>query len=946
MTAFSFFIPLFSFISHISSFFRSLVSRFQSFLWAFCLLQHLRSTIAVLFFFFWRGSRFPFPGLFSSITFPSFFLCHRLCLFVCLYVYATKKCSCCRSMLKTVLYKCARHPSVHRLLVFLFQCTSVVTLFSTACYIVDIRSFYHPIREDYSALAHFSTILWNASSLPLPVTAAPMQPWPIIQKREEPFSKGLNASLTRTGASVASTAASGYGLEKTECMWSKLFVPAAAASAIPAHLHVFFLHGNAGSHTQGNYWSCAMQHASNLLGVQISTYAFQWAEQANVHRGRLVGLQADYVADVVEAVVRGATAVDRRVEHRVWLVAHSMGGLVARLAVQLLDSFVDVGGVLTFNSPHRFPPLLLDAPMADVYRTLTAAEHASTSSEGLAGTANATVPATATTADASGEPYARLSSATLISACRQRLTEEACLRYRRRRRRRVPHLISLTSGELDLQIEPATVYPSPWSSEYAVSFFNTLDRAVCTHTTSHDGILLDPCAVTQGAIRLLSASMNEGAGLTTLTEQARRKSDPAAEFAGASARAQLPLPPGIVSRVSRIGQLLWQQHIWSWAVAALYAYALLSGLWPQIAQSAETLSRRWPARSGGTLRRATALLLRAVVSNEFSVVVFLAFFYSCTCLYAVLTDVHLVSTGQRGWYSVTDPWQWETYPQLRHTSAAAPAAAAQFAALNVLFVLMSVGPVTVGMNAGMALVAMADATLRVKTKVSGCRHAFGTARRRRAVTALFPFLVGGLYCVLTLAGVNPTTRAVAWLVLFLVLPSFQHVQPRRGERSVAYTRAVDSAESPKPDMDVVEVVFPPVAAPPKWKPLTAALEVEEWYAQHHLPGILYAALYLIQLHPFFTIRNMIVSRTFDSAATVDTRNCVTEVGLLVLLCCAVAAPTLPAFRYQLLAYVGVVASATSLLAVASMLVHPVETFRVLPALLWCFPSFLFSTLSA
>jgi pimeloyl-ACP methyl ester carboxylesterase len=840
-------------------------------------------------------------------------------------------------MLKALLYRSARHQSVRRFFIFLFQCTCVVTLFSTVCYIVDLRSRYHPLWKDYSALAQYSELLWNASSLPPPVAPTSRQQWPIVHTRDEPLLRHLNASLSRAGATTLA-ALDGYGVERTECLWSMVFDPAAATttsvtptgSIPPIHLHLFFLHGNAGSHRQGEYWSCAVQHASNLLGVTVSTYSFRWAEQANVHRGRLLQLQANYVTDVVEAVVRAATSPNRsRVPHRVWLVAHSMGGVVARLAAQLLDSSVDFGGILTFNSPHRFPPLLLDAPMASVYRALTVAEQAAPRIDRHKDTP---------TAD---ELHVGLSSAVFTQVCGSS-TEAACLRHRRRQSR-LPHLISITSGEMDLQIEPATVHPSPWPNlRYAMTFVNTLDHTICTRSSSHDGVLLDPCAVTYGALQLLSASVKNDNEDTAQVE-----SRDLTDFAKVRAGAQLPLPPGIVSRVSLLGQLLWQQHMWPWAVVALYGYVLLGGLWPQVVRSAETLSKRWLTRRGAGRQPALVSLLHCVVASEFSVTVFLAFFYGCTCLYAALTALYLAGTGQRVWFSLTYPWQWEAYPQLRHasTNVVAPL---HFAIATVFFFLSSVGPFTVGVNAGMALVVVGDMTRCVKARVGRCRLAFGTTRRRRMVAVLFPLVVAALYAVFLVYGVSPTIRGVAWLVLFLLIPCFRYTQARCDGRSAVASpaaAAVADAGLLKHDADVVEIVFPSdfgSARPPA--------ELETWDTQH-LPGMLYATVYLIQLHPFFTIRNAIVSHTYDSAATMDGRNYIAEAGLLVLLCCPAVTPSLlPLCRCQLLGnsfhYVGVLCSIFALLAVAWILVRPVESFQVLSALLWCFPSFLFGTLSA
>lgn len=828
-------------------------------------------------------------------------------------------------MLKASLDQCARHQRVQRVLVLLFQCVCVFTLFSTVCYIVDIRSRYHTPRLDFPALGRYTESLWSASALPARLGAAdvasPKLFAPLIQTRDEPSAQSLNASLTRSGALAAST--EGYNLERIECLWSAAFEPApappAAVRTLPLHLHVFFLHGNAGSHRQGEYWSCAVQHAGSLLGVMVSTYAFRWNEQANVHRGRLMSVQADYTADVVEAVVRAATAAaaNKRTTHRVWFGAHSMGGIVARLAAQLLDSSIDLGGIVTFNAPHRFPPLLLDAPMADIFRTLTVAEQ---------------MPASGVDVDAVREDamaaQRQLSSAELVH--RFRAMTPRCLRQTRHQSP-AAQLISITSGEMDLQIEPATALPPPFASHYAVSFFNTLDQAVCTGSASHDGVLTDPCAVAFGALRLLAASVNQTQGSAALSQPLG-----SVEFAAASARAQLPLPPGIVSRVSLVGQLLWQQHMWPWGVAALYGYVLFAGLWPQMVRSAGSFVLRGPARRASA--GPAASVVRWMASSDYSVAIFLVVFYSCTTVYSALTALYLACTGQLSSFGATRPWQWETFPQLRHTSAGV-AAPVHFFVFTFVFLLTSVGPATVGINAGMTLLAVGDVMRHVKERMGRCRRMLGTARRRRAAAALFPAFVVALYVLFLVQDISLTVRAIVWLVLFLTVPSFRDARARREEQGAAVTAAYFTP--PKRGVgEAVEVVFPADVST-----VRSANETDDWYAQH-LPGMVYAALYLLQLHPFFTVRNAIVSHTVDSVSTVDWRNFAAEGGLLVLLCCAAATPSLPMGRLRLWRYMGLLTSVVSALAVAWLVVHPVECFLVLPTLLWCLPSFLFSTLCA
>ncbi|RNF26994.1 GPI inositol deacylase 2 [Trypanosoma conorhini] len=260
-----------------------------------------------------------------------------------------------------------------------------------------------------------------------------------------------------------------YNLHRVTCVWEiQPTVAGAGTSATKSQRSlVFFVHGNAGSYTDPSRLSCAMSREANFKG---ELYAFDFLHQANIHRGKLLQQQAAFVAETLASlqrrsvlkrltdntVLHGAETLKSRATPEnqdgaisIWIVGHSMGGVVARLAVEMLrssGSSIFIESIITLNSPHRFPPIFLDNSMLSVYKTLWQ------------------------------PPYKN--SALNLS------------------RRHSPRFYSVTSGALDLQVEPwLTNLNRTGDGPSTDVMFRTDDPNVCGRVFSHTDALRDHCVV-------------------------------------------------------------------------------------------------------------------------------------------------------------------------------------------------------------------------------------------------------------------------------------------------------------------------------------------------------------------------------------------------------------------------------------------------------------------
>ncbi|KAG5481290.1 hypothetical protein CUR178_06526 [Leishmania enriettii] len=787
------------------------------------------------------------------------------------------------------------HHQLLRAIRFACVCACLAVVLSTVCYVVEVRSRCRPLRGNYDAIAEATHRLVRSRNL-FEGTEQRLV-FGGVSARAVFDARRLGGTIARPRTLAASPL---YSLQRIDCSWLPPASPARPSSAVAdISLLLFFIHGNAGGYSQANYWSCAAQYISKAFGVQADTFSFELANQANVHRGLLVAAQAEYVTDVVEATAHEKrSAVPEGLRLHVWLVGHSMGGVVARMAAQLLLPTVTLAGIITFNAPLRYPPLLLDAPMADVYRAITEAEQQ---------------PAEDCPVSSPAGTFTKLTSSELLYSCTlgNCSVRRSCLREKTR-------LISITSGEMDLQIEPSTTRPSTWRSAYAVSAYNTLHPSFCGRSHSHDGVLRDPCTMVSAAVLLVSSSLGVHGDTEVSSELLRGTAD---DYGG-GAPSETPLSPA-VSRAASIGQALWKRHVWPCASAALYAHLLLSGLHPHIRRMAQAV----PLRERAT-RRVRHFVVHGVDQPLLPAVFTFGFFYTCALAHAASITLSLWLFG--GWESrvARAPWNWVWLPQLRVASGSAAAPASPMLH-SVVFIFASMGPVALGTVAGVAVVRAAQATYQLARMLHGGYSRPASLRARRLQSTVVTLLLLCLAGALIALGVTLTTRALVWLTLLLFVPC-AHRLPEKGR----VQEGEDVAALTGTAATSVEVACPEGTVKP-----------QEEEADKYLPRVLYGVVYTLQLSPFFTIRNAIISKTFEDASTSDHRNYAAELGALWLLLVATSTPfLLDGRRAPLHIGVSVACLSVALAGVGVMVSHPVESFRALPALLYCLPACAYSTM--
>ncbi|KAI9020547.1 GPI inositol-deacylase PGAP1-like protein, partial [Hyaloraphidium curvatum] len=172
---------------------------------------------------------------------------------------------------------------------------------------------------------------------------------------------------------------------------------------------VIFVPGNAGSYRQVR--SLATESASEAwnwtrsqegcrvlkdrnpeLALDCSTYrprkltffALDFREELSAFRGTTLLDQAEYLNDALRFVQGLYLAVGARVPPTVAIVAHSMGGIVARAAFTLPNhSAGSVDLLVTLATPHARAPLALDRATVQLYGRLASAWEASSPSVAL-----------------------------------------------------------------------------------------------------------------------------------------------------------------------------------------------------------------------------------------------------------------------------------------------------------------------------------------------------------------------------------------------------------------------------------------------------------------------------------------------------------------------------------------------------------------------------------
>ncbi len=166
--------------------------------------------------------------------------------------------------------------------------------------------------------------------------------------------------------------------------------PMKSTFSCPAGMPVLFVHGHRGSAPQVSSFAAHSVAArrgtlfsANADHVQLSWFSIDFHEASTAFHAGLMRAQAAYLNDAVASIRAWygsstcSPVTDDGEPPPVQLVAHSMGGMLARLAVLLPNhepgSFTSV---LSLNSPHQAHPVDTDASAAALYRHVNHLWHA------------------------------------------------------------------------------------------------------------------------------------------------------------------------------------------------------------------------------------------------------------------------------------------------------------------------------------------------------------------------------------------------------------------------------------------------------------------------------------------------------------------------------------------------------------------------------------------
>ncbi|KAH9598715.1 GPI inositol-deacylase PGAP1-like [Trypanosoma melophagium] len=233
---------------------------------------------------------------------------------------------------------------------------------------------------------------------------------------------------------------------------------------------VFFIHGNAGSYKQGGKIGCLLKRRRNVIR---EVYSFDFAEQANIHRGRVLWQQANFVVNTLKTLRSKENSIQKAEQKYnkstpfIWLIGHSMGGVVAGLALEMIkleakEMIPLFHGIIMLNSPYLQPPIFLDEQMLRLYLFLWQSVNKS---------------------------YTIMHLNNVL-----------------------PRIVSISSGALDLQVEQQlTFLPSRDTGKNPKIYFNirTDKPNVCGKTLSHNDIIRDYCVGEFVASFIVNASKEE-----------------------------------------------------------------------------------------------------------------------------------------------------------------------------------------------------------------------------------------------------------------------------------------------------------------------------------------------------------------------------------------------------------------------------------------------------
>lgn len=139
---------------------------------------------------------------------------------------------------------------------------------------------------------------------------------------------------------------------------------------------VLFVPGHMGSYKQARSLS---RHLWDMDNTLFDVFALDFDEEPTGLNGNFITDQATYLNDVVRTILRQYKKQNKRTSKKivipdsVVIVAHSMGGIVARTA-ELLPNYKkkSIQHVVALGVPYDDPPFPLDAEMSAVYERIHA----------------------------------------------------------------------------------------------------------------------------------------------------------------------------------------------------------------------------------------------------------------------------------------------------------------------------------------------------------------------------------------------------------------------------------------------------------------------------------------------------------------------------------------------------------------------------------------------
>lgn len=854
-------------------------------------------------------------------------------------------------------------PRAFALLRWLSIAVSTLLLSSTVVYVLRVRDHFHNTPHGVYEMLPAEVARWGAS-VSNTTTSPQFTPHYVfagIQRRAlprdqggvghsyqyyhyDPYGTHAGSNATTAAAHVDRYTPAGetddeplYHLELLQCEWRELSgqvkprhpSPASTSDAVLS----FFIHGNAGGAGQGNYWTCAAAlhclHTREKAGnatdgetpAHLYSHSFFLKEEANVHRGFLLAQQADYVADAVETrLVELRHTLRQHQRTRVWLVGHSMGGVVARLAALLLRSWVPLEGVLTLNSPHVFPPLFIDRPMRQIYAAILKAEGRGTSTGG----------------DGSGDFILReggeaaLTSRELLRLCGTYSEECPVGRHPRPKR-----LLSVTSGEYDLRIESSTTLLPPYAPSTPYWSLALPHPTLCGRSASHDDILRDACMCALSSALVLGVGGDAGSPPQAVSVAPMQTSH----------RVQLWWSPFTVPVTvwEWWGRWCVKKHAWPLGLAAMYSGLLLRALSPLAALFESALEPLWKLPNGSSnkpLPRPSRRVLRLVtliVTHLFSdvtggiAVVAVAVLRGATAPAAA----DLAVTGTH--------WVWESTSVVADTAGVYNRWTPGDAVASVVVILaLGAGPVMVGVWAGRFVDRAVSGATRATCAVRRCVVQGRAVPRLRFVPVPVVLVLVAILLVCCIFPRSPTWRSVCWVGLSLAVAASASAHTTNAEAKSP------TARSPLPTTGA-SLPMPAFSFPVGGAGLESGGGEKGGTVKGPTPSpvVVFALLFSLHFMGLFSIRNELLSHTGDDYGMMDpTVGCVEVLAMAFLLWCAVLmrlggsrrASVWPSAARGWAVVCGV-ALAVAGGAVLWLSSSPLEAYRVLYALLWCAPAF-------